>query len=196
VACATSINIIFTLISRGFLVVSQEGLLPVLFGKVNKRYGTPHWGLTVAYLICVAALVGIPSLMFFGSMLNLGLILAISVVTLSGFVFPKRHPHLFEKASMPFSARGLRVICGTILLANTLIFAFFAVAIGKASLVFLGIVLATCVYARSRKKSLTVIKDRLALSRGPNPAPLFWMKEGSRDQGSGVRDQAAASNPD
>ena len=50
VACATSINIIFTLISRGFLVVSQEGLLPAFFGRVNKRYGTPHWGLTGAYL--------------------------------------------------------------------------------------------------------------------------------------------------
>ena len=183
VACATSINIIFTLISRGFLVVSQEGLLPAVFGKVNKRYGTPHWGLTAAYLICVAALVGIPSLMFFGSMLNLGLILAISVVTLSGFVFPKRYPDLFEKASMPFSARSLRMICGTILLLNTLIFAFFMVAIGQAALVFLGIVLATCLYARSRRSALTVIKERLALSTGPNPAPLFWMKREDGDQG-------------
>jgi APA family basic amino acid/polyamine antiporter len=177
VACATSINIIFTLISRGFLVVSQEGLLPAFVGKVNERYGTPHWGLTVAYLICVAALAGIPSLMFFGSMLNLGLILAISVVTLSGFVFPKRHPDLFEKASMPFSGRVLRMICGTILVLNTLIFAFFMVAIGKASLVFLGIVLATCVYARTKKAALEVITERLALSRGPNGEPLFWMRE-------------------
>ncbi len=177
VACATSINIIFTLISRGFLVVSQEGLLPALFGRVNRRYGTPHWGLTAAYLICVAALVGIPSLMFFGSMLNLGLILAISVVTLSGFVFPKRHPDLFERASIPFSGGGLRLICGAILLLNTLIFGFFMVAIGKAALVFLGIVLGSFLYALSKNRALAVINERLALSRGPNPEPLFWMRE-------------------
>jgi hypothetical protein len=128
-------------------------------------------------------------------MLNLGLILAISVVTLSGFVFPKRHPVLFEKASMPFSARSLRLICGTILLLNTLIFAFFSVAIGKASLVFLGIVLATCVYARSRKRPLAVIKERLARSQGPNPAPLFWMEGEDRGQGSGIRDQVSGPAP-
>ncbi len=178
VACATSINIVFTIMSRGFLVVSQDGLLPAFLGKVNQRYGTPHWGLTAAYLICVAALVGIPSLMFFGSMLNLGLILAISVVTLSGFVFPKRYPELFERASMPFSARTLRIICGAILFLNALIFAFFTVAIGKAAIVFLAVVLASCLYALSQRRSLAKIKERLALSGGWNGAPLPWMEEG------------------
>jgi len=189
VACATSINIIFTIISRGLLVVSKEGLLPSFLGRVNGRFGTPHWGLTAAYLICVAALVGIPSLMFFGSMLNLGLILSISVVVLSGFVFPKRYPALFERSSTRLSPRIFRTICGTILVLNAMIFAFFSIAIGKAALVFLAIVLASCLYARSKKRSLTEIGERLALSRGPNPAPLFWMKQEDRDQGSGVGGQ-------
>jgi APA family basic amino acid/polyamine antiporter len=184
VACATTINVVFTLMSRGFLVVSAEGLLPGFLGRVNERFGTPHWGLTAAYLVCVAALVTVPSLMFFGSMLNLGLILSISVVILSGFVFPKRYPDLFERASMPFSARSLRIICGAILFVNALILAFFMVAIGKASFVFLGIVLANCLYARSRKRSLAAIKERLALARGPNPVPVFWMEGTSRDQGT------------
>jgi protein-S-isoprenylcysteine O-methyltransferase Ste14 len=145
--------------------------------------------LTAAYLVCVAALVIIPSLaflpplMFFGSMLNLGLILAISVVTLSGFVFPKRYPDLFEKASMPFSARSLRIICGTILLLNTLIFGFFAVAIGKASLVFLGIVLACCIYARSQKRRLTEIRESLSPAEPGSPTRLFWMEEEERYEG-------------
>ncbi len=178
VACATSINIVFAIMSRGFLVISQEGLLPAFFGKVNKRYGTPHWGLTAAYLICVAALVGIPSLMFFGSMLNLGLIFSISVVTLSGFVFPRRYPEMFERAATPCSARSLRMICGTILLLNALIFAFFSVAIGKAAFVFLAIVLSSCLYAQSQSRTLAKIRERLVLSRGPNPAPLPWMGEG------------------
>lgn len=182
VACATSINIIFTLISRGLLVVSQEGLLPAFFGRVNERYGTPHWGLTAAFLVCVAALIGIPSLMFFGSMLNLGLILAISVVVLSGFVFPTRYPDLFARASMPLSPKSLRRICGTILVLNAVIFAFFAVAIGKAALVFLAVVLATCLYARSKRSSLAAIEQRLALSRGKNAAPLSWVEGEDEDR--------------
>ena len=187
VACATTINVVFAIISRGFLVVSQEGLLPGFLGKVNRRYGTPHWGLTAAYLICVAALVGIPSLMFFGSMLNLGLILSISVVTLAGFVFPKRYHALFESASMPFSPGTLRTICGTILLLNTMIFAFFMIAIGKAALVFLGIVLGTCLYAGSRRRVLKQIEARLAPSAGEDPLrPLPWMEPKAWDQGSGV----------
>jgi APA family basic amino acid/polyamine antiporter len=181
VACATTINVVFTLMSRGFLVVSAEGLLPGFLGRVNKRFGTPHWGLTAAYLVCVAALVTIPSLMFFGSMLNLGLILSISVVVLSGFVFPKRYPALFDRSSTRLSPRIFRMICGSILLINAMIFAFFSIAIGGAALFFFGIVLANCLYAASRKRALTAIKERLALSRGPNAAPLFWMEREERD---------------
>jgi APA family basic amino acid/polyamine antiporter len=187
VACATTINIVFTIISRGLLVVAEEGLLPRSFGRVNARFGTPHWGLTAAYLVCVAALLIIPSLaflpplIFFGSMLNLGLILSMSVVTLSGFVFPMRYPALFEGASMPFSARNLRIICGTVLVLNTLIFAFFTVAIGKASLVFLCIVLACCIYAGSQRRRLTELKESRSPGGAGRPACIFWMEEEHRD---------------
>ena len=58
-----------------------------------------------------------------------------------------------------------------------------------APLVFLSIVLASCLYARSKKRALTAIKERLALSQGPTPAPLFWIEGEDRDQGSGIRGQ-------
>ena len=187
VACATTINIVFTIMSRGFLVVSEEGLLPRFLGRVNERFGTPHWGLTAAYLICVAALVTIPSLMFFGSMLNLGLLLSISVVVLSGFVFPVRHPSLYERSSTSLSPRLFRLICGTVLVLNAIIFAFLSVAIGKAALVFLGIVLATCLYAGVKGGSLAAIKERLGRSRGPYPDPLPWMEGESGGQATDGR---------
>jgi basic amino acid/polyamine antiporter, APA family len=176
VACATTINVVFTIMSRGFLVVSQEGLLPDFLGRVNERYGTPHWGLTAAYLSCVAALVTIPSLMFFGSMLNLGLILAISVVTLSSFVFPKRYAALFETSSTRFSARTFRMICAVILLLNAVIFVFFTVAIGKAALVFFGILLASCIYARMQRRTLAEIKASLSPAGSGCPPRIVWME--------------------
>ncbi len=190
VACATSINIIFTIISRGLLVVSQEGLLPMFFGRVNQRFGTPHWGLTLSYLVCVASLIIIPSLkiipslMFFGSMLNLGLIWCITVVVLSGVVFPGRYPHLFERSILRISPALLKAICITIVILNTLIFAFFLYAIGKASLVFLGIVLACSLYAFSRRKALRAIKEKLSLSKEGETEQVFWM-ENARDREEG-----------
>jgi len=122
IACATTINIIFSVVSRGLLVVSAEGLLPAFIGRVNERFGTPHWGLSVAYVICVISLITIPSLMFFGSMLNLGLIFAITVVTISGLLLYDRHPELYNKSSLKISPRLLKVICWIIIVMNSLIF--------------------------------------------------------------------------
>lgn len=176
VACATSINIIFTIISRGLLVVSQEGLLPAFLGRVNRRFGTPHWGLTLSYLVCVAALIIVPSLMFFGAMLNLGLIWCITVVVLSGMVFPGRFPHLFERSTVRISPVLLKTICVTIVILNTVIFGFFLFAIGKASFVFLGIVLASGLYAFSRRRALGAIKQRLSRSSDGVTNQIFWME--------------------
>ena len=174
VACATSINIIFTILSRGLLVVSGEGLLPGFLGRVNERFGTPHWGLTVSYLVCVCALLLIPSLMFFGAMLNLGLILSITVVTLAGFVFPGRFPDLFQRSILRIPPPLLKTICITIVILNSLIFTFFVVAIGKASFVFCGIVLASCLYAYSKRRTLAEIKEIQVPAGGMTPPRLFW----------------------
>ena len=161
VACATTINVIFSVVSRGLMVISAEGLLPAFLGKVNRRYGTPHWGLTVAYLICAASLIGIPSLMFFGSMLNLGLVFAITVVAMSGWILPQRFPFIYGRSSVKISPRRMKAVCGTVVVMNFLIFVFFCLAIGKASLVFGGIVCATCIYALGRGMVLKNIHEEV-----------------------------------
>jgi basic amino acid/polyamine antiporter, APA family len=139
VACATTINAIYSIVSRGLMVVSAEGILPSWLGRVNSRFGTPHWGLTIPFLISVISLITIPSLMFFGSMLNLGLILAITVVAMSGLVFSDRFPELYAKSLIKVSPRFLKAVCWLVILFNSLIFLFFIFAVGKASFVFFGI---------------------------------------------------------
>jgi APA family basic amino acid/polyamine antiporter len=161
VACATTINVIFSVVSRGLMVVSAEGLLPAFLGRVNQRYGTPHWGLTVAYLICVVSLIGIPSLMFFGSMLNLGLVFAITVVAMSGWVLPQRFPFIYSRSSLKTTPGRMKAVCGVVVVMNCLIFVFFCLAIGKASLVFGGIVCATVVYSLGRRMVLKSIHEEV-----------------------------------
>lgn len=167
VACATTINTIFSVVSRGLMVVSAEGLLPTFMGRVNERFGTPHWGLTISYLICIISLVAIPSLMFFGSMLNLGLIFAITVVTSSGLIIHKRYPELYKGSSIKISPPLLKFLTYVVIIMNSLIFIFFSIALQRgektrgASMIFFGIVLVVYLVSLSRGKVLRTIGEEI-----------------------------------
>lgn len=160
-ACATTINVIFSIASRAVMVLAKEGLLPEVLGRVHPRFGTPHWGLTVGWLICVSALIFIPSLMFFGSMLNLGLILAITAVAAAGLILPSRYPAIFSNSSIKVPGWLLKAACIAIIAINALIFLFFCAAIGKASFVFFGIVLFSLAYAWVQRKKIQSLRTSL-----------------------------------
>jgi APA family basic amino acid/polyamine antiporter len=161
VACATTINVIFSIISRGLMIVSSEGILPSFMGSVNAKWGTPHWALTIPFVISAVSLVAISDLMFFGSMLNLGLILAITVVAISGLRFPDKYPDLFEKSSIKVSAKLLKVTCWIVIIFNSLIFVFFIIAIKKSSLVFFGIIILVFIYSMTLKEKFEKLTGNL-----------------------------------
>ncbi len=160
VACATTINIIFSIASRGLLVISEDGILPSFLGRVNERFGTPHWGLTVSYLICAISLVTVPSLMFFGSMLNFGLILSISVVCLSAIGVMGRFPGIYERSGLSVSLGTIKFVSYIIVIMNTLIFLFFSIVLKKVTLLFFGIILCTYLYSLTKKQVLASIKAK------------------------------------
>ncbi len=69
-ACATSINTVFTLVARALLVISTEGLLPRFLSRVDIERGSPVGGLTLAYVLAALALLSQSSLLFFGTLTN------------------------------------------------------------------------------------------------------------------------------
>ncbi len=150
VACATTVNILFTYIPRGLMVVAGEGLLPPFLGRINQRFGTPHWALTVTCLVSVAAIIAIPSLFFFGAMLNFGLILAIATVCLAAAVLPKKHAKLYGRARIKFTPRLLKSVSYLIVLVNGLIFIFLAVAMMDSALIFIGLLAAIALFSLTR----------------------------------------------
>lgn len=162
VACATTINVIYSVISRGLMVISSEKILPSFIGRVNSRWGTPHWALTIPFIISVISLIMISDLMFFGSMLNLGLIMAITVVAVSGLKFPEKFPKLFAKSLIKTSVKKLKIVCWLVIIFNSLIFIFFIIAIKKASLVFFGIILLVFLYTIVKKDVLNRISGELS----------------------------------
>jgi basic amino acid/polyamine antiporter, APA family len=150
VACATTVNILFTYIPRGLMVVSGEGLLPPFLGRVNRRFGTPHWALAVTCLLAVVAIIVIPSLFFFGAMLNFGLILAITAICLAGGVLPKKYPLLYERARIKFTPRSVKAVSYLIAAINGLIFIFLALAMTQSALIYAGIVVVFYLYSLTR----------------------------------------------
>jgi basic amino acid/polyamine antiporter, APA family len=159
VACATTVNILFTYIPRGLMVVSGEGLLPSFLGQVNQKFGTPHWALAVTCLLSVMAIIVIPSLFFFGAMLNFGLILGITAVCLAAAVLPRKYPVLYERALIKYTPRSLKFVCYLIAVINGLIFLFLALAMQKSALIYAGIVAVIFIYSLSRGEIFKEIKQ-------------------------------------
>lgn len=132
VACATTINMIFTIISRGFVVIAGEGLFPELIGKVNEKSGTPYWGLTFIYVVCAASLLILTSpwitagekdpITIFGAMTNFGLIFPITVVCIAGAIIPFKMDAIYKKSGYVMSKKKVAIISWSAAIINTIVF--------------------------------------------------------------------------
>jgi APA family basic amino acid/polyamine antiporter len=108
-ACITTINLTLTLAGRYALAFAQDGFFPRVFGKINRRFGTPHWGLTLAYGMSVVTLLINPPLIVLGQMLNFGLLFMITLVLFAAFRLPKKHPEIYAKSKLKFGPRTLAI---------------------------------------------------------------------------------------
>lgn len=164
VACATTINIIFTIISRGIMVVSMEGLLPAFLGKVNRRFGTPHWGLTITYIVSSASLGILTSplasglakdpVTLFGAMTNFGLIVSISVVCLAGARVPFKDDHVYQKSGFKISKKAVALISWIAVGLNSIIFILLSILVRKTALIFVIFIAISIIYYFIRIRSL------------------------------------------
>ena len=84
---------------------------------------------------------------------------------MSGWSLPRRFPFIYSRSSIKISPRRKKVMSGTMVVMNTLIFDFLSLAIGKASLVFGGIVCANIIYALGRRITLRNIHEEVKCDR-------------------------------
>ncbi len=164
IACATTINAIFIIISRGLLVVSEEGLLPALFGKINSRFGTPHWGLTINYVVCSAALLILTSpltsrlvedpIMLFGAMTNFGLILSITIVCLAGARVPFKNDRIYQKSQYKISKQTVALVSWIVVGLNSFIFILLFLLAKKPAFVFFAFIFISVMYYAVRVRIL------------------------------------------
>jgi APA family basic amino acid/polyamine antiporter len=156
-ACATSINTAFTLIARILLAISTEGLLPRFLSQVNIKRGSPVGALTLTYVLAALTLLSQSSLLFFGTLTNFPIIVAVTLVSVLVITLPHRFPVLYRHSAFHPPPVVLWAVCGTVIAANVTIFAFLASASHKATWTYIGMLLVFSLYAISRRKTLATL---------------------------------------
>jgi len=157
VAAVTTLNITFTLVSRAMLAVSRDGMLPRAFARLAPRTGTPVVALGAAWAAGSAVfLVDLPT-QYLGTVLNIGLVLAISGVALAGLSLPERHPEIFAAGRGRIGPRLMRAASRAVLAMNAFILVLLLAGTPAAGLTVVAIAAAMLVASRG--------------PRGPQPAP-------------------------
>jgi APA family basic amino acid/polyamine antiporter len=104
-ALATTINATYMFASRYILVLAEDGMLPRALGAVNKRFGTPHWGLIVMLILSLAFLpLGSDSFKILAITASIGSIVLFFPILIAAIRFPAKMPELYAKA--PFKLKG------------------------------------------------------------------------------------------
>jgi len=135
-AATTTINLILTAGGRYVLVSAEDGFFPKFFSSINQRFGTPHWGLTLAYVMSVITLIINPPLETLAAMLNFGLLFMITLVLLSAFRLPNAHPEIYANSKFKFSRKTLAITSLTAVGINIFFMIILAVALPTAFIIF------------------------------------------------------------
>ncbi|MFA5065924.1 MAG: APC family permease [Dehalococcoidia bacterium] len=105
-ALATTINATFMFASRYILVFAEDEVFPKVLAGVNRRFGTPHWGLLVMFVLSLAFLpLGASSFEVLAYTASIGSIVLLFPILISAMRFPRKMPEAYARA--PFKLRGL-----------------------------------------------------------------------------------------
>jgi APA family basic amino acid/polyamine antiporter len=168
-ASTTTINLTLTASGRYVMASSQDRLFPGFFASVNKKFGTPHWGLTLAYFLSLVAILAIPSLETLAAMLNFGLLLMITLVLLAAWRIPKTHPEIYANSRIKLSRRAITITSLLAASMNIIFMLILATAVIQAFLIFVAfMVVGITVYFVRKKQlgrapSLVSCKDQASL---------------------------------
>ena len=153
-ASTTTINITLTAAGRYALASAEDRLFPKFFGSINRKFGTPHWGLTLPYVLAIISLMANPSLQTLAAMLNFGLLFMVSLVLLAAFRLPKTHPEIYENAKFRFGRKTLAITSLAAVAINVIFMAILAIAVPDAFLIFAGFVIFGGVLYLVRRRQL------------------------------------------
>ena len=102
-ACISTLHALMTISGRYVMAYAQDGFFPKFLADINKRWGTPHWGLTLPWVLTVIMLLFAgESISIYGAMLNFGMLWMVTLVLIAAARLHKTHPEEFAKSSFKF----------------------------------------------------------------------------------------------
>ena len=104
-ALATTINATLMFASRYILVFAEDEVFPKALAGVNKRFGTPHWGLLIMFVLSLAFLpMGASSFEVLAYTASIGSIVLFFPILIAAMRFPRKMPGAYARA--PFKLKG------------------------------------------------------------------------------------------
>ena len=104
-ACVSTLHALMTVSGRYVMAYAQDGFFPKFLADINKRWGTPHWGLTVPWaLTVITLLLAGESLAIYGAMLNFGMLWMVTLVLIAASRLHKTHPNEVKLSQYKFKA--------------------------------------------------------------------------------------------
>lgn len=111
-AIATTLNSTFSWVTKPLLACCQDGWLPKKLGEVNKKYGTPHWLLTLFYIIGVIPIITGLSLETIG-VLGSGISLFMALLPVAAsFNLHKKYPEACGNAPFMIKPKLFKLLVG------------------------------------------------------------------------------------
>jgi basic amino acid/polyamine antiporter, APA family len=100
-AVVTTLNATYLWGTKSLLLIAEDGLLPRGLAAVNRRFGTPHWLLTViAALSCLSLVVAGDSVETFAIFANLGGIIIFIPVMIAALRLRRRFPDVYQRSTV------------------------------------------------------------------------------------------------
>lgn len=107
-AIATTLNSTFSWVTKPILSCCEDGWLPAKLGEVNKKFGTPHYLLTIFYIIGIIPVITGISLTAVGT-IGSGVALFMALIPIiASFKLHKKYPEACKKAPFMLEPKLLR----------------------------------------------------------------------------------------
>lgn len=97
-ATGSTLHSYFTLLARDMLVVSHDKVLPASLNKVNKKFGSPHWAVTVLFISSAVIAFFNPTIVFLSTIINVGATTLFSITLIAAMIVPKKYPEIYNRA--------------------------------------------------------------------------------------------------
>lgn len=109
-ALATTLNATLSWVTKGIMIACEDGWLPKSLGKVNEKFGTPHWLLTLFYIIGVIPIITGLSLGVISALGTGVLLLANMIPVFASTKLPKKYPERYKKAKFKLPPKVLNTV--------------------------------------------------------------------------------------